>query len=186
MAAQRYPNLVATGIEIDPGAAGEATHNANNSPWANRIRITCQDFLTYLPAEPFGHFVCNPPYFSQGPGAPHFARNLARHAISLPFDALLAHTQILGSPGHGVSLVLPLEYYNKHLGTMFLHGYGIVRLCRIRATPNKPFTRALVELCQGYTLHTEQAELTISGQGGEYTNEFKALCREFYLTAHMG
>ena len=50
MIAQRQPDALIYGIDIDEGAVEEASYNAEHSPWHHRLRLHCADF---------NHFDCD-------------------------------------------------------------------------------------------------------------------------------
>ncbi len=79
MLAQVFPKAKVVALEIDEGACADARENIENSPFAERIKLLKQDFLTYKTSEKFDLIVSNPPYFAEaGATAPLGQRALAR------------------------------------------------------------------------------------------------------------
>ena len=67
MLAQRTEEHVTIdAVELDPQAARQASENAADSPWAERIRVECADVLTGAPEQTarYDLIVSNPPYFT--------------------------------------------------------------------------------------------------------------------------
>ena len=65
IAAQRNPNAVITGIELDEQASAQARQNYNNCPWTDRL-ILIHDRLQSFAANSgdlFDHIISNPPFF---------------------------------------------------------------------------------------------------------------------------
>ncbi len=69
MLAQRTEEHVTIdAVELDPQAARQASENAADSPWADRIRVECADVLTWASEQTarYDLIVSNPPYFTPG------------------------------------------------------------------------------------------------------------------------
>lgn len=67
MLAQRTEEHVTIdAVELDPQASRQASENAADSPWADRIRVECADVLTRAPEQTarYDLIVSNPPYFT--------------------------------------------------------------------------------------------------------------------------
>ena len=62
--AQRQPLAMIDAIEIDAQAASQAQRNVQASPWADRVKIICQDFKCYSSSQPYHLIVSNPPYIT--------------------------------------------------------------------------------------------------------------------------
>lgn len=101
MLAQRFPDAMVTGVEIDADAAAEAAENFAGSDFADRLSVECCDALTLNYANRFDLIVCNPPFFNETLHAPDAARAAARHDDSMPLDALLRQSRMLLT-GRGV------------------------------------------------------------------------------------
>ncbi|MCL9962374.1 methyltransferase, partial [Klebsiella pneumoniae] len=69
MLAQRTEEHVTIdAVELDAQAAGQASENAAESPWAARIRVHCADVLVWAPEQTarYDLIVSNPPYYAPG------------------------------------------------------------------------------------------------------------------------
>lgn len=92
MLAQRTEEHVTIdAVELDPQAARQASENAADSPWAERIRVECADVLTWAPEQTarYDLIVSNPPYFTPGVECGTPERERARYTGSLDHKALL-------------------------------------------------------------------------------------------------
>lgn len=105
MAAQRSPKGNVLGIEIDNEATIDAINNVKNSPYSNRITITCTDALQFAQTatSKFDCILSNPPYYEEDVLPPSVNRAQARHTAGggLTFNALLRCVSLL------------LDYTNK-------------------------------------------------------------------------
>src|SRR5690554_2397329 len=91
MLAQRFPESLIQGIEIDQHAFVQAKENVALSPWKDRIKLFPQSFQEFLAVkpEPFDLIVSNPPYFPDHIKSKDHQRNLALHNDALPFQDLV-------------------------------------------------------------------------------------------------
>lgn len=182
MAAQRAPGAEVTGVEIDPAAAGDALRNALASPFRSRVRIVCADVLHFVTgAGAFDHVVSNPPFFEEELLPPGASRAAARHTAGggLTFAALLK--AVAGVPGVSrFSLILPTAALPRFLPLAACHGFTPARRTDVVTRPGKAPKRTLLELrTQPAVLRCDT--LTLAAPDGGRSEEYAALCRDFYL-----
>ncbi len=181
MLAQRAPEAAITGVDIAPVA--EARRNADASPWGERLRFE-QLPVQRLEAAPFDLIVSNPPFFVESLQCPDAGRTLARHAVELPFDELRDAVLRLLAPEGRFALVLPVTEAERLL-ELCAGGLRLVRRTEVRTTPRRAPKRVLLELQRVEAAAGVAAELrtlTIgTGEHETYTEEYRALTRDFYL-----
>lgn len=110
MLAQRTEEHVTIdAVELDPQASRQASENAADSPWADRIRIECADVLTWTSEQTarYDLIVSNPPYFTPGVECGTPEREQARYTGSLDHKALLTSAAELISEEGFFCVVLP-------------------------------------------------------------------------------
>lgn len=181
MLAQRAPGAVVTGIDIAPVA--EARRNADASPWGDRLRFE-QLSVQRFEAEPFDLIVSNPPFFVESLLCPDAGRTLARHAVGLPFDELRDAVLRLLAPEGRFALVLPVTEAERFL-SLCAGRLCLVRRTEVRTTPRRAPKRVLLELRRVEAAAGCDAELRTltvgTGEHETYTEEYRALTRDFYL-----
>ena len=66
MMAQRIPDAVIDAVEIDKETCRQALENVVGSPWAERIKIICDDFRNFANqcGDRYDLIICNPPFFT--------------------------------------------------------------------------------------------------------------------------
>jgi tRNA1Val (adenine37-N6)-methyltransferase len=184
MAAQRTEGWGAeiVGVEIDPLAAEDARENVARSEWAQRVTIAQTPIQDYVPEVQFDHIISNPPYFVASLLSPDAARTTARHTATLPFEDLVAGVlRLMTTDGH-FSLILPPAEYERFLsaarGRLF-----VTRLCEVWSTPESGTKRIMAEFSTLPPAEPPTAErLIIEDRGPQgYSEEYKALTRDFYL-----
>lgn len=183
MAAQRTRASI-TGVEIDPVAAKEASENAANSPWGDRITIINGDFNLLVDdglLPKVDHIISNPPYFKTTLKAPDHSRMLARHDCGFGYESLLrAAPSMLNKESGKLSMVSPADreddiLLNAELSQMHLH-----RRTRIATVERRAPSRILWEfrLTKCPVIDTT---LTIKDADGSYTEPYRALVRDYYI-----
>lgn len=179
MLAQRAPQARVVGIDVEEIA--EAQENAAASPWAERVEMVREAVQSYRPGEGFDLVVSNPPFFVDSLTCPDAGRTAARHAVRLSFGELRDAAVRLLKPGGRLAVVLPADAAAGFVA-LCCGKLSLTRRTEVRTTPRRPARRTLLEfdtLPQGVP---ELGELTIgTGAHEDYTPEYRALTRDFYL-----
>lgn len=180
MLAQRFPKSKITGIEIDPMAANEALRNVEQSPWKDRIKIICGDYLS-LRLQPVDAIVSNPPFFSTGELSPTPSRACARHERKLSIDLLIMHSSSLLNPDGHLALIAPFERLDDIIYRGAINHLDAMRITKIKPKPNTNTIRVLVEFKKGLSSTYNEEYMYIRNNDGKLTDEYKQLTSDFYL-----
>ncbi len=182
MAAQRTESWGAeiVGVEIDAPSAEDARDNFARSAWAARLSVVECPVQEFRPEEKFDHILSNPPYFVDSLTSPDEARTAARHTTSLSFEELArAAAQLLTAEGR-LSLVLPYDAVADMTLAAARVGLFLVRREDVRTKESAEPKRSLLEY--GFAPKpTERTTLTIHIAGGDFSEEYRTLTRDFYL-----
>ena len=182
MLAQRHPDLDILGIDIDGEAVAQAQDNFLRSPFAHRLHGTTADFIAYStdgrPAS-FDCIVSNPPFFTEDTTAGDAQRAMARHASSLPFDALAAGAARLLTEQGRLSVVLPHATASQFILTAAMHGLYLQRRCDVQTTSSKPPKRTLLTFGRHMQPATT-AVLTMFTSDNQPTDDYRQLTQDFY------
>ena len=170
-------------IDIDQSSIEQATENINNSPFARFITTHFTSLQDYSPSEKYDAIVCNPPYFVASLKCPDAARTQARHTDSLSFDDLLLHSARLLNTGGSLSVILPVQEGNLFINLAEKYGFAVSEIVDIHPTPTAPPKRLLIRLqiATPQSLNVSKSSLTIELARHQYTDEYIALTRDFYL-----
>lgn len=175
MMAQRFEEAQVTGIDIDEGAALQATANATASPFAGRIVIMRKSLQEMEAEESFDSIVCNPPFFEGGVKCPDGQRNGARHTVTLTFGELMRCAYRLLDPQRGrFSLVIPSEAKSRIEEEAVFAGFCLARTCKVITKTGKPPKRFLLEFTKT-PRDIEQTELALNSE------ECRRMTAGFYL-----
>lgn len=187
--AQRCPAASIVGIDIDAPSVEEAEENAARSPWSERVEIIKasfpDDFVSGgLQCQRFDLIVSNPPYFNSGVTSATTPRELARHQGVLSPSSLLSGGRQILNEGGGVAMVVPAEIADGAEADAVKLGYTLSRKCLVRGHGNAPWKRVLLQwrLADGRNQSSpEEERLTLEVSPGVPTDEYRRLCKDFYL-----
>jgi tRNA1Val (adenine37-N6)-methyltransferase len=170
-------------IEIDSVSVDEATVNVSNSPWSDRVHVihkSLQDFARTNSVR-YDLVVCNPPFFEDGTLSQDRSRWRARHANTLTFANLCdTATEVVSGNGR-LCVVLPSRRAAACIEFAREVAWFCRRRLRVKPTPNKPAHRVLLEF-QRSDRRMLDDELTLELRRHEYSDEYRELAKDFYLT----
>lgn len=188
MMAQRFPDAKVTGIEIDEASANEAQENVINSPWSDRINIIRGNFPSELNGNlelKYDLIVSNPPFFNSGVTDPVTSRQRARHQGSLSPSSLLTSSKDLLVDDGSLAMIVPSEMSSSLESEAFFLGYSLTRKCLVRGHKDSPYKRVLLQWRNGTCMipfkEDETRYLTMEETRGIPTEEYRRLCKDFYL-----
>lgn len=191
--AQRQPNAEITAIDIDYPSAAEAADNFKNSPWSQRLSLIHGRFPEGLISNgEGGNLICkydliisNPPYFNSGITRVQTPRERARHQGELSPSSLLIESIPLLNPGGSLAMVIPSEYFYELDMVAKSVGYTLTRKCFVRGHQDAPFKRVMLQWRLGQLSsddkQCQEDILTLEISSGKPTDDYRRLCRDFYL-----
>ena len=177
--AQRNPEAQISAVEIDEIAAKRARANFDLSPWAERLTVVQSAVQEFAPAEKFDLIVSNPPYFVDSLLPPDAKRSTARHTHDLTFEELDNAVCRLLSESGKFALILPVTEFEKYLAITQLH---LVRRCDVCPVEGGAVKRIMGEFAKQKPTTTKLETIAIErGKRGDYTDDYRALTKDFYL-----
>lgn len=181
MIAQRNGHCRICGIDIDADAISEATHNFENSPWAERLRAECADYLS-MPAgsNEFDLIVSNPPFFVNGVKSPDEARMKSRHVDVLPVGKLMEKAASMLKENGKFCFIYPADNDAIVEELVAFSKFNVCRKVHVVTLPGAKPKRTLWELVLGRT-DAECSVLSIENENHEFSEEYVGLTKNFYL-----
>jgi len=167
-------------VELEENAFRQAESNINKSPWKSRIKVINSDIKHFLSAGFYDIIISNPPFFENELESPDIAVNLARHDEGLTFIDLLNVVNKRLSESGSFAVLLPyqkLEYFERLAKAIGL--YPVIKLM-VKQTPSHSFFRGIVIYGRIKSAFSYN-EITIKDVSGNYTEQFVALLKDFYL-----
>lgn len=171
-------------IDIDKDAYLQAMENTAASPFAERIKVihsSCTDFVISNPQKKYDLIVSNPPYFINSLKCPDNKRTVARHTDTLQLSDLIKEVRTLLCPVGRIALVLPHEKLDEVRELASINHLYIHRQTDVIPTPGAQPKRLLIELCATEENTKKRDILIIEEARHQYTPEYIALTKEFYL-----
>ena len=199
MIAQRNPDCLVEGIDIDKPSVEEASHNVECSPWSGRVRIKEMPFdsITGLnDTERYDLIVSNPPFFDSGVTEPLTPRERSRHQGSLSPRALVKSARNLLTEKGRLALIAPAVMMDPLKDLAEINGLLTSRICYVRDNERVVVKRVLMEFRRGESHENNSCSvsaerdvdngpaiscLTLFQKSGEPTPEYRTLCSDFYL-----
>lgn len=181
MLAQRAAESVTIdAIEIDDQAYADARENVAASPWHDRINVHHSSIQNFNTSARFDLIVTNPPYFQKSYKPPLAQRETARHTEQLTFEEVLSTTEKLLTPSGKLNLILPYTEGLQFIDLANHKGLYCSRKWIFRTRANKPVERFLLEFAWEKT-ETEKGEILLYSEAENWSPDYKALTRNFYL-----
>ncbi len=182
MLAQRSEAKIVA-IDIDANAILQTNENVFKSPWQNRIvtkEIPLQLFVNET-TDRFDLIVSNPPYFVNSTKAPNESRTTARHTNTLSHNELIANAKLLLKPTGRICLILPVIEGLQCVDFAVSVGLFCTKQVTVYPKPEAVSKRLLLEFSFIFSPKIE-SHLTIeSNERHQYSAEFSALAKDFYL-----
>ena len=172
-------------IDIDAEACIQAKENVASSEFAERVKvmqISCSEFAHRNSSlKKYDLIVSNPPYFINSLKCPDNKRTVARHTDSLLLSDLVGDACSLLSPAGRIALVLPYERLDEVGELAAANHLQIQRQTDVIPVPGAMPKRLLVELSAPQNNIKNRNTLTIEEARHQYTPEYIALTKDFYL-----
>lgn len=184
MLAQRSNADQIDAVEIDEEAFIQSVENFENSPWADRLycyNASLEEFTEEFFEEiTYDLIVSNPPFYSEDYISDDEQRSKARSTLSLSFEELISCVEGLLNE-HGIfSVIIPYKEEQVFIGLAAEYGLFPFKICRIQGTPTTAIKRSMLALTR-IPAEISIDNLIIETQRHQYTEEYTALTKDFYL-----
>ena len=183
MMAQRYPQAMVTGVDIDADACQQACENAAASPFSQRVDIVCGDVCRLSPADyqSFDAIVSNPPYFQNSLKNPDGQRSLARHNDMLTYEQLFKAVSLLLSANGEFSLIIPSDCRQSVKEAAALYAFFPTRECGVKTIHKKQIRRYLLSFSRHSVEQIEKTIGIIEDAPNVRSEWYSQLTADFYL-----
>lgn len=176
-------------VEIEPEAAQQARENIAASSWAEMIEVHHGDINDYATGPDSGDdkkcafdvIISNPPYFSGSLQGPSARRNNARHTNALSQQQLLANVARLLADDGLFCLILPSAGSAQLIRHSSAAGLFLQQSCQIHTKSAKPGHRQMMAFGKSDMVPVQHQDIDIYDENNQYSKQFIALTRNFYL-----
>ena len=180
MLAQRFEDARITGIEIERECAHQAAENVHISPFADRVTILHSSLQEFKEKENFDLIVSNPPFFERSLRSGNSIRDLARHTDFLPPKDLFCLSADVSHSESRLNLIIPHDKAEDWISLGMDHGWFAIHRTNVRGLPHRPPKRVLLSFAR-QPKSPEISDLTIENSRHQYSDDFWALVKDFYL-----
>jgi len=184
MLAQRSQAEQVDAIEIDENAFEQCVDNFENSPWNDRLfcfHASLDDFMDDLEDEAYDLIVSNPPFYSEDFKTENESRDLARFQDALPFEDLVEAASVLLSESGVLAVIVPFKEEARLIALAKECDLFPLKITRVKGTPTAEIKRSLVAFSFAETHELSIDELVIETARHQYTEDYIALTKDFYL-----
>jgi tRNA1Val (adenine37-N6)-methyltransferase len=181
MLAQKLNTVVIDAIEIDEAAAQQAKENFEASSWKERLHAyndSIQNFAA-ITDKKYDLIISNPPFYESDLKSTNAKRNLALHSAELKLDELIAIVERLLNNDGSFFVLLPF-YRTEYLQQLITDKFFIKEEIFIKQTPEHNYFRSMFWLTKQWA-NQHQSEINIMNEKNEYSSEFAALLKDYYL-----
>ncbi len=181
MTAQKNPQLIIDAIEIDENAFAQANENISEAGFKNEIRMFHGDIRHEMSGKKYEVIISNPPFYEDEIKSARTAKNFAHHDEGLLLRDLSPIIKERLSK-NGVFYVL-LPYKRKiEIESIFRkHRLYASKKISVRQSTRHDYFRLLIEGKLDEQASPVEYDLTICDESGNYTPEFIALLKDYYL-----
>ncbi|NRT13448.1 tRNA1(Val) (adenine(37)-N6)-methyltransferase [Flavobacterium sp. 14A] len=183
MLAQRTNAEQIDALEIDEQAYEQAVENFENSPWSDRLfcfHAGLDEFIEE-PEDEYDLIVSNPPFYSEDYKTDNEQRDLARFQDAMPFEDLIEAADLLLSENGIFAVIIPFKEEEKFLALATEFELYPFKITHVKGTPTTEIKRSLLALSRNETTDLLVDELIIEISRHNYTPEYIALTKDFYL-----
>lgn len=183
MLAQRSTAEQIDALEIDESAFEQAVENFENSPWGDRLFCfhAGLDEFVEEPEEEYDLIVSNPPFFSEDYRSENEQRDLARFQDAMPFEELVEAADLLLSENGIFSVIIPFNEEDRFIELCSEVELYPIKITRVKGALNTKIIRSLLAFKRYELAVLTSDELVIEISRHEYTPEYIALTKDFYL-----
>jgi tRNA1Val (adenine37-N6)-methyltransferase len=183
MLAQRCDAQQIDALEIDENAYENAVDNFESSPWSDRLFCfhAGLDEFVEEPEDEYDLIVSNPPFYVEDYRSENHQRDLARFQEAMPFEDLVEAASLLLSENGVFAVIIPFKEEENFLELAKEYELFPIKITRVKGTHETQIVRSLLAF-RRYELAVLTAdELVIEINRHEYTDDYIALTKDFYL-----
>jgi tRNA1Val (adenine37-N6)-methyltransferase len=183
MLAQRSNSEQIDGLEIDEEAYEQAVANFENSPWSYRLfcfHAGLDEFIEE-PEDEYDLIVSNPPFYTDDFKSATEQRDLARFADAMPFEDLIEAADLLLSENGIFAVIIPFKEEDAFLSLAKEYELYPLKITRVQGTPTSEIKRSLLAFSRDEISDFPIDELVVEISRHNYTPEYTALTKDFYL-----
>ncbi|MBK8089310.1 MAG: methyltransferase [Chitinophagaceae bacterium] len=173
-------NAAIDGIEIDEPSYQQAKENIEASPWEERLELFHGDVKQFQFQQKYDFIISNPPFYEGDLKSGASNRNVAMHDEGLKLDELLEVIDENLSIDGSFAVLLPYHRAEQFITLAGKHGLFLSQQVNVKQSIKHGYFRSMLlfNRCQNTALGEE---LAIKDENNQYSVDFIALLKEYYL-----
>lgn len=170
-------------VELDEQSVIEARDNFTKSPFADRLAIYREDFISFakVTKQKYDIVITNPPFFSNALLPDNQSRKAARHINGLSNDKLCDGVSRLLSKNGVFCLVLPENQSYSFIKTAKEHNLYLYRQQLVYPVSNSKPNRINMELRHNKASKVITEEIFIRDENGNHTDQYKDFTKDYLV-----
>ncbi len=183
MMAQHFPNAFISALEIDNDSCVDAQFNFTESTWLDRLELIPKDFFEFSSSIKFDLIISNPPFHFEVVKSENSRKNKAKRWTKSEFQQFYGKCAELSHPQSDLYLIVPYLWYEEHLSIATLCGWQAHQKIIIHSKSDKQNSRVVINFKRENINECMVSEVTIRNFDGTYSDEYKALTKDFHSVA---
>ena len=179
--AQKNPDALIDAVEIEENAFEQAKQNFENSPWKDRLTIFHSDVKDFTASTRYDLIICNPPFYENELLSAEKNKNIAKHDKGLTLKELIGIINLSITDTGTFAILLPYHRLSYFEDLATENKFYLEEKILVKQTPVHNFFRGMLWFGKRESAPATK-ELTIRDKEGNYTDEFTALLKDYYLT----
>lgn len=167
-------------VEIDADAFAQAKENFLLSHWKERLHIINTDITSFNADKKYDCIISNPPFFEDDLKSPQQNKNAAKHDTTLTLPILLQQVKLLLKEEGCFAVLLPYHRVDYFINEALQHNLFCNEKVLVKQTPKHSYFRGMLLFSTNKTA-TAIKEISIKDNTGNYTPQFIALLKDYYL-----
>jgi tRNA1Val (adenine37-N6)-methyltransferase len=131
--------------------------------------------------EEYDLIISNPPFYSENYKSDNNSRDLARFQDALPFEDLVEAADLLLSENGIFVVIIPFKEEAKFIALAKDVDLFPIKITRVKGTPTTEIKRSLLAFSRKENTKFPIDELVIETARHQYTEDYIALTKDFYL-----
>ncbi len=180
MMVQKNNKAIVDAMDIDINCYLQAKGNFQGSIWNKRLNVFHSLLQEFYPERKYDVIVSNPPYFVDDFKTGNHQKNIAKHSIALSYKELFSGINRLLIENGKAFISAPSFRYFQIETIAQVEELFITKSTDVIAIEGKNPYLTLLQL-ERKESKREKSSITIQSKDGNFTEEYKAITREFYL-----
>ncbi|MGZ5220447.1 MAG: tRNA1(Val) (adenine(37)-N6)-methyltransferase [Chitinophagaceae bacterium] len=182
MIAQHHPAEIHA-LDIEEGAIRDAKMNFEHSPWKQRLVLHHRSIQQFAKESPgtFDIVICNPPFFHLSLRSNDAGKNISKHEENLPIPELLFHINMVLKDDGAAFILLPASRHEEFLKTFEKENFYLHEIMEMKQSTDSENFRTCYRISKAIPKNKTLSTISIRDNSGNYTEEFIALLKPYYL-----